>query len=136
MKESELVDIVRSSIEMYYKDAVIYKMHGNEYMELGLPDLIGCIEGVMVAFELKVNTPLKPMQHQQLRRLVTAGASVAVIIYDVKTKSFYHIPGPTIPDVQGFTGRVRGYWARISHKQINGEYILAIPEVLRAAAAV
>lgn len=31
-----------------------FKVHGSEYMMVGLPDLIACVDGIFVGFEVKV----------------------------------------------------------------------------------
>lgn len=63
------------------------KIHGSEYMEVGTPDIIGCIKGRFFAIELK--EPGKkpdPIQKLRLRQWLDAWAimGVAETIDEVK----------------------------------------------------
>lgn len=53
-------------------------VHGSIFSERGSPDVIGCIDGRMVAFECKRDTTedLEKMQKWRLSEWITAGAVV------------------------------------------------------------
>jgi hypothetical protein len=56
------------------------KIHGNEYMRAGLPDLIGCVEGRFFAFEVKIDPRLATeLQLQEIKWINEAGGIAAVV---------------------------------------------------------
>ncbi len=72
MRESKLQD---KCIE-YLKNQGIYhiNIHGSGWGSKGSPDLIACIDGLFVAFELKVGTnTLEPAQRVHKRRIERSG---------------------------------------------------------------
>ena len=65
-----------------------WKQHGGQYGMSGLPDIICCINGIFVAFEVKTNTgKLSELQKIAIRRIKEAGGVVFVArcLDDVKS---------------------------------------------------
>jgi hypothetical protein len=63
-------------------DTVCWRNHGGPHSIRGLPDIVGCSEGLMFAFEVKLpgeEKNLTPLQAKKLRDLEAAGAIVAVV---------------------------------------------------------
>jgi hypothetical protein len=61
------------------------KIHGSQFMLLGLPDIIACYRGRFLAFEVKRDgRPAKPIQLFQLGRIRRAGG-VALRIHTVES---------------------------------------------------
>lgn len=50
-----------------------FKVHGSEYMVAGLPDIIACVDGIFVGFEVKVpgkrhnTSEVQKRQHQLIK---------------------------------------------------------------------
>lgn len=49
-----------------------FKVHGSEYMPAGLPDIIACVDGIFVGFEVKVpgkrdnTSAVQKLQHDRI----------------------------------------------------------------------
>lgn len=72
---------IRKALASTFPGCVFYKMHGSEFMESGIPDLIGCVEGLFFAIEVKhpdTSHGVTAIQQAQLDRLHEAGAHVTV----------------------------------------------------------
>lgn len=60
-----------------------FKVWGGPFQIAGIPDLIGCCEGLFFAFELKMpGKELKPLQLEIIRRIIEDGGGCACVIYD------------------------------------------------------
>lgn len=82
MPESRLQARIKKALLREFPGSVFYKMHGSEFMESGIPDLLGCVEGRFIALEVKhpdTGHGVTPIQQAQLDRLAEAGATVAVV---------------------------------------------------------
>jgi len=77
MKESALVAKIKKDLVERFPNSKIIKMHGNQYMEIGLPDINGCLapNGRTLVIETKVksNVPT-PIQLFRLEEYKKAGA--------------------------------------------------------------
>lgn len=52
----------------------LFKVHGNMYQRAGVPDLVGCVQGVFFAIEAKTKTGvLDPLQEQTILEVNRAG---------------------------------------------------------------
>lgn len=73
--EKNLEKRVRKRLRELGKEQWHTKIHGDEFTEVGTPDILGVIRGCMIAIELKApgETPAK-IQLWQLARLKEAGA--------------------------------------------------------------
>lgn len=61
--------------------AVVFAIHGgdNPFQEVGIPDLLACLEGRFIGVECKLpGEKLRPVQEVVIRRLEKAGALVVV----------------------------------------------------------
>jgi hypothetical protein len=66
--------------EEYGKSVVIYNIHGSNYQEAGIPDLLICYKGLFIALELKTDIgAVSQIQQYQLSRLSGAGATAKVV---------------------------------------------------------
>lgn len=54
----------------------------------GIPDLLACINGVFVAIELKVDSPLEPLQDYELSRIEKANGLAMVASPSTWSKQF------------------------------------------------
>lgn len=67
----------------------VLKVHGNQFTPVGTPDLIGTIDGVFFAIEVKTKSgQLSLAQCLKLRRIAACGAPVAVIRDYVQAQRF------------------------------------------------
>lgn len=78
MKESTLVDNIRKALKK--RGVKTLKIHGNQYMPAGEPDIIGCRDGRMYCWEVKVgkNNPTE-LQLKRLDEWEKVGAVTAVV---------------------------------------------------------
>lgn len=77
MKESSLVSLIKKDLKNRFPGSKVIKIHGNQFMEIGLPDINACIApyGKTLVIETKVhkNTPTE-MQLYRLKEYQDAGA--------------------------------------------------------------
>lgn len=88
--EKGTVEAIKRAILRRFPEAVVYKIHGGQYQEAGIPDLVACVNGRFVAIEAKFKRPgesperarqkVTARQQYQLDRLQQAGAVVGVAI--------------------------------------------------------
>lgn len=73
--EAKLQRRIRKAIRLEYgRGAKFFKIHGNEYQEIGTPDLLGCVQGLFFGFEVKVpGEKLDPIQRVRLLEIRAAG---------------------------------------------------------------
>lgn len=70
-------------------DTVCWRNHGGPHSIRGLPDIVGCSEGFMFAFEVKLpgkEKNLTKLQAKKLRDLADAGAITAVVTTVVQAR--------------------------------------------------
>ena len=75
-------DIVAEILHMLRErpDTFCWKEHGGMYGQAGIPDIICCIQGRFVAFEVKTSTGrLSKLQEITLRRIRDAGGQAYVV---------------------------------------------------------
>lgn len=77
--------LARKIISMLHEHgAYAWKNHGNEFMPVGLPDIVGVYRGRMIAIEVKMpGNDLAPMQVYRIERIRTAGGLVLAPCYTV-----------------------------------------------------
>lgn len=51
-RESKLSTQIQTALRT--RGVFVFKVHGSEYMQVGLPDLICCVRGVFVGLEVKM----------------------------------------------------------------------------------
>lgn len=79
MTETQLVSSLKKWLNSL-ENSVFYKIHGSQFMENGIPDLVGTYNGIFVGIETKVKKgKTSPVQDYQIKRLRNAGASIFVI---------------------------------------------------------
>ena len=78
MKESTLVDHIRKALTE--RGVKVIKIHGNQFMSAGEPDLIGCKDGRMYCWEVKVGSnTATALQIKRLAEWRATGAVTAVV---------------------------------------------------------
>lgn len=60
--ESKRSRQIMRHLEITYPGLFCFKVHGSALMMVGLPDIIGCVEGYFFAFETKLDTTPKKRQ--------------------------------------------------------------------------
>ena len=77
MKETDLYLKIESHLSKNFPGCKVIKIHGDQFMEVGIPDLIGCLppNGKTIAIETKIrdNKPTK-IQLYRLKQYKQAGA--------------------------------------------------------------
>ena len=77
MAESRLQRRIRGALEERFEGSFWFKVHGNRYTPIGMPDLLGCVEGYYCALEIKVlGKEPTPIQYTRMEQLKDAGAIV------------------------------------------------------------
>ena len=101
--EANLVRKILQRLKSEYPMGVWYKIHTGPFQERGVPDILGCLRGRFIAFEVK--TPdnkdgVTNYQKLQLDRIKSAEGK-AVVVTSVKEvlkylqKNFYKLRGQT-----------------------------------------
>ena len=84
-KESKLQRQIRDHLEKTV-GGFWFKSHGGPFQMAGLPDLIGCVEGLYFGFEIKLpdDKRSKTMAHQEvvLKMIKYKGGGYAAVITD------------------------------------------------------
>lgn len=79
MKENEIIKQIREFLKTV-SNCYFWKEHGGQYGTAGVPDIIACIRGNFVAFEVKNEKgKVTVLQAVTLRRIQAAGGIAAVV---------------------------------------------------------
>lgn len=54
MSESRLQKKIKESLEKTYEGSFWYVVHGGPYQRRGIPDIVGCLNGIFIAIEVKL----------------------------------------------------------------------------------
>lgn len=68
---------VKADLQTFGEDAWFYKTQ--EVSRRGIPDFIICLRGEFHAFELKVDSPVEPLQEYTLNKIKKAGGNALVV---------------------------------------------------------
>lgn len=89
VRESGLVAAIQKEIRKQYPDAWLFKVVGNPYQETGVPDLLVCVNGLLIGIEVKFPYPNEtvehalsratPQQQVQIMRINRAGGMAGVV---------------------------------------------------------
>lgn len=82
MLEAELVRKIIKKLKERYPQGVWYKIHTGPFQERGIPDIIGCLNGLFIALEVKRPDNQKgatEIQKFQLKRISRAKGLSAVV---------------------------------------------------------
>ena len=84
--ESRLVNKIKLRLETNFPGSFWIKIHGGSYQQAGIPDLIGCVEGVFFGLEVKLPDKLDTLTglQQYTLDLITKAEGVAVVVTDPK----------------------------------------------------
>lgn len=87
--ENAVVDDIWKTLKVKFPNLYILKIHGGQYQEAGIPDLMTCIDGLMVAPEVKHWKPGESFEHmldrtthrqrQHIARIVRAGGMAGTV---------------------------------------------------------
>ena len=87
MKESEIISAIKEYLKTV-SNCFYWKEHGGEYGQAGIPDIICCLSGKFIAFEVKTDKgKTTVLQEITLRKIRRAGGYAEVVrsVSDVKT---------------------------------------------------
>lgn len=76
MLEKNVVNKIKQALEKEYPNCFQFKSHGGKYQKIGLPDIIGCINGIFVGIEVKapgLEDTLTKIQAENIQRIIMAG---------------------------------------------------------------
>lgn len=78
--ETRLQVKIRKALEKKYPGSFWFKVHGGPYQRMGIPDLLGCIDGYYIALEVKTKKG-KPsdIQIETIKLIITAGGFSCVV---------------------------------------------------------
>lgn len=72
---------IRKSLEKEFPGSWWKKIHGGWFQDAGIPDLLGCVEGLFFAFEIKEpDGELSPIQIENLIDIKSAGGIAVEVI--------------------------------------------------------
>ena len=86
MKESRLQKQIKKELEQTFGEAiVVYNIHGSQYQEAGIPDLLVCFKGYFVGLEIKTGSGYKAseIQKYQMKRIQNSGG-IALVVESVE----------------------------------------------------
>lgn len=88
--EGQLVAQIQTAVKKKYPTSWIFKVVGSPYQMSGVPDLLVCVDGLLVGLEVKHQKPgesvegakarTTPVQHVQISRINTAGGYATTVI--------------------------------------------------------
>lgn len=81
--------IIENNIKNYLKTlgAYYFKHHGNQFSQVGVPDIIACYKGKFIGIEVKNETgKTSPLQDANLKRINDAGG-IGIVARCVKDVS-------------------------------------------------
>jgi len=79
MKEKDIAKQIRDYLQTLDK-CFCFKMHGGLYGQGGLPDIIACINGRYVAFEVKTESGrVTALQQATINKIRQAGGTAEVV---------------------------------------------------------
>ena len=79
MKERDIIAAIKAYIKSI-PNSYCYKNHGSYFGQAGLPDLICCIGGRFIAFEVKTDIgKLTPLQAVEIRKIKEVGGTAEVV---------------------------------------------------------
>ncbi|AWN07814.1 endonuclease [Microbacterium phage Hendrix] len=88
--ETALVKAIVIKIKTKYPDAWIMKVHGGPMQTAGIPDLLICVNGLLIGAEIKHQKPREseahargratPLQHAQIAKIQASGGVAGVAL--------------------------------------------------------
>ena len=79
MKEIEIIRQIRDYLKTV-NNCFFWKEHGGMYGTQGLPDIIACVKGKFIAFEVKTATgKTTALQFATIGQILKAGGTAAVV---------------------------------------------------------
>lgn len=114
-RETDLVHLFKFSVGVAFaRRNFIWKFHATEYDPLGIPDIIGVIEGRFVGIEAKVEGNYFSDAQKAKIRLIDQAGGVAAGLYQLKSGATFLIPADV---VQSFSLKDRSLWQPLLPKQ-------------------
>ena len=87
--EAGVVRQILKAVKKHYPRAWVMKVHGGPYQMTGVPDLLLCVEGVLIGAEVKFQRPgesrdgaasrATPGQRLQIRNILASGGMAGVV---------------------------------------------------------
>ena len=82
MREKNIENKIKSYLKS--KGAYYFKHHGNQYSQVGVPDIIACYKGRFIGIEVKNETgKTSPLQEINLKMINEAGG-IGIVARSVK----------------------------------------------------
>ena len=88
--ENAVVAAIGKAVKKNYPTAYILKIHGGQYQESGIPDLLVCIDGLEIGMEVKHQKPGESREHaldrttlkqrSHIQRILNAGGMAGVVM--------------------------------------------------------
>ncbi|MCL2555426.1 MAG: VRR-NUC domain-containing protein [Firmicutes bacterium] len=79
MRENQIISAIKAFLKSI-PNCYSYKTHGGFYGSAGLPDIICCIGGAFVAFEVKTDIgKTTALQEACIRKIIQAGGTAEVV---------------------------------------------------------
>lgn len=80
-RETGLVKRIRSRLSSEFK-CFFFKVHGNEYQQAGIPDLVGCCAGIFFGLEVKLpkTGKVSDVQEEVMREIKRKGGGYCAVV--------------------------------------------------------
>jgi hypothetical protein len=89
VNEAGLIAAIRRRVIALHPHAYVIKQHGSIYTQVGVPDLLVCVDGLFVGMEAKFVRAgesrahalgrVTPLQHEQIAKIRRAGGTAGVV---------------------------------------------------------
>lgn len=79
MTEQQVVARIWRAVRRQYPTAWLLKVHGGAYQRSGVPDLLVCVDGLLVGIEVKERKPGESVLHARARATPGQLAEIAAI---------------------------------------------------------
>ena len=78
--ETRLRKRMEKALKAEFPDCLFLKIHGNQFQNIGIPDMLCCVRGRFVALEVKTaRGKVSEAQALMLKRIVRAKGAAAVV---------------------------------------------------------
>lgn len=89
-RETALSKKIAKAVKRHYPSTWVFNVVGSPYQMTGVPDLLLCVEGLLIGAEVKAQRPgesrehaierATPGQRSQIRRIREAGGTAGVVL--------------------------------------------------------
>lgn len=115
--ETKLTHLLMFSLKQMGLPYYVWKFHASEYDPVGIPDIVGMLDGIFLGLECKLTTGrFSPQQKEVLKQMQAAGGLVGAIMWDTDKDEYYYL---SAAQVENYSLRSRATWTRLPRQRIT-----------------